>query len=87
MSTPRVAPMEQYEQEMKGYKCLFCQHDNPEGADFMEIVSYPHDYGHAVLRQTEFGEIMERRWFYGVCKTCKYQWALWKLRDAYTKEW
>ena len=53
----------------------------------MEIVSYPHDYGHAVLRQTEFGEVMERRWFYGVCKTCKYQWALWKLRDAYTKEW
>ena len=79
--------VEAYVAEISSYKCLYCRTDYPNQSSLGMVASYRHPEGLSTRIPTEFGDRLELRWWYGVCDRCKYQWALWKLRDADTNDW
>ena len=73
----------EYVSEIISYLCPYCRMDHSSQALLGRIESYRHPNGFSTSTPTEFGDILELRWWYGVCNRCQYQWSLVKLRDAY----
>ena len=88
MTIRRIKTIEEYEQEMNDYRCLYyeCREYDARQGQFYEICSYPHSDGWAVSTPTEFGDVVKHQWIYGVCPNCLKGWSLGKLRDAYGAE-